>query len=76
MELHAGDMALPAHREACLSILAQIYVRGAREICTDQDVSFTFQTNADDLGIRNIKKSKVLFYTSHVLYQIQRKLFA
>ncbi|XXG47855.1 hypothetical protein AAC387_Pa02g2424 [Persea americana] len=60
LELHAGDMALPAHREACLSILAQIYVRGAREICTDQDVSFTFQTNADDLGIRNIKKSKVL----------------
>lgn len=56
-------MALPAHREACLSILAQIYVRGAREICIDQDVSFTFQTNADDLGIRNIKKSKVLFYT-------------
>ncbi|XP_058074466.1 nuclear pore complex protein NUP205 [Magnolia sinica] len=58
LELHAGDVDAPMHREACLSILAQIFVDDVREISNEPDISSTFQT--DQTANRTISKSKVL----------------
>ncbi|KAF8393226.1 hypothetical protein HHK36_021467 [Tetracentron sinense] len=62
LELHAADMTASTHREACQSILAQIFGQDIREFSTDPNIPlpFTLHASADHAGIRNINKSKVL----------------
>ncbi|PIA65680.1 hypothetical protein AQUCO_00100883v1 [Aquilegia coerulea] len=52
LELHAGDVTISTHREACLNILAQIFNRDIRE--SGADISLFHP------GIGTIDKSKVL----------------
>ncbi|PIA41903.1 hypothetical protein AQUCO_02100023v1 [Aquilegia coerulea] len=56
LELHAGDITVSTHREACHNILAQIFIRDIRESGADISLSHP--------GISTIDKSKVLYVTA------------
>ncbi|KAL6006312.1 hypothetical protein ACLOJK_040359 [Asimina triloba] len=57
LELHAGSMDAPVHREACLNILSELFVNNVSEIPTESDTSYTFQ--AGHTVNRPVSKSKV-----------------
>ncbi|KAF3453692.1 hypothetical protein FNV43_RR04133 [Rhamnella rubrinervis] len=62
IELHAGDVSIPLHREACHSILAQLFGKETTELGTNHIVSHSLsrQNGAEHTGMRTISKSKVL----------------
>ncbi|KAF5199081.1 Nuclear pore complex protein [Thalictrum thalictroides] len=62
LELHAGDITVSTHREACLNILAQFFIRDNRESGADISLSHPLMAtrDSDDPGISTINKSKVL----------------
>uniref|UniRef100_A0A5B7BQC9 Nuclear pore complex protein NUP205 n=1 Tax=Davidia involucrata TaxID=16924 RepID=A0A5B7BQC9_DAVIN len=62
IELHAGDMASPSHREACQSILAHTFGQDINEFGTDFNISHSaiLKNSAESAGTRTISKSKVL----------------
>ncbi|KAK9141697.1 hypothetical protein Syun_011097 [Stephania yunnanensis] len=62
LELHAADVTASTHREACLSILGQLFIQDARQSGSDLNISHAsaFRANAVSPVIKTINKSKVL----------------
>ncbi|KAF9620486.1 hypothetical protein IFM89_013103 [Coptis chinensis] len=62
LELHAGDMTVSTHREACLNILAQVFVGEISEVGDDTSIShpLTLSRDSDHTGVKTINRSKVL----------------
>ncbi|XAR66900.1 hypothetical protein NMG60_11013275 [Bertholletia excelsa] len=59
VELHAGDVTISSHREACQSILAHLFGVDMIECGTDFN-SFILQNSAENTGTRTMSKSKAL----------------
>ncbi|XP_010250099.1 PREDICTED: nuclear pore complex protein NUP205 [Nelumbo nucifera] len=62
LELHAADLTVTTHREACSNILAQIFGCDVREFGLNRDIflSSAFEANADHPRIGATNRSKVL----------------
>lgn len=62
IELHAGDMSVSSHREACQSILVQLFGQEIIEMGADHIIprSLSLQNGSvEHGGTRTISKSKV-----------------
>ncbi|GAB4828290.1 hypothetical protein Ancab_035204 [Ancistrocladus abbreviatus] len=62
VELHAGGMTTPNHREACRSILAHMFGKDVADLDADQNIAHTstFLNRSENTGTVLITKSKVL----------------
>ncbi|KAL5729570.1 hypothetical protein ACHQM5_002502 [Ranunculus cassubicifolius] len=60
LELHAGDMTVPTHREACLNILTQVFIRDIIEFGADiGSHPLTLGIDSEYPGIKTVSKTKV-----------------
>lgn len=60
LELHLADMTVSTHRETCLAILSQIFVRRSDEIFGSPNGSQTNDADANHAGNRTLNKRKAL----------------
>lgn len=61
VELHAGDVSSSNHREACQTILSNLFGQGTTGIDGEQAIyPFSLQDNSGNGDFRTVSKSKVL----------------
>lgn len=61
VELHAGDISSSQHRDACQTILFNLFGQGITEVGGGQAISpFSFQDTSENAAFRTVSKSKVL----------------
>ncbi|CAI8589519.1 unnamed protein product [Vicia faba] len=61
VELHAGDVGSSNHRDACQTILSNLFGQGTTGIDGDRALyPFSLQDNSGNADFRNVSKSKVL----------------
>lgn len=61
VELHAGDISSSQHRDACQTILFNLFGQGIAEVGGGQAISpFSFQDTSENAAFRTVSKSKVL----------------